>query len=56
MLEAPFDVETLSFDGIPQIMSEEEFRQTYSDVESPEYDAMIARIEAKIDELALHQH
>jgi hypothetical protein len=45
-----------AFDDIPQIMSEEEFRQTYSDVESPEYAAMIARIEAKIDELALHQH
>ena len=44
------------FDGIPQILSGEEFRQAYKDVESPEYYAILGKIEAKIDELALHRH
>lgn len=43
------------FDGIPQIMSEEDFAATYGDVESPEYHAQIADIEARIDTLPLHQ-
>ena len=43
----------VAFDDIPQIISEETFAQTYGDVDSTEYNAMIAGIEAKIDALAL---
>ena len=43
------------FEGIPLLMSAEEFETQYGDVESPEYDAMIGTIEAKIDGLSLHR-
>ncbi|MEX0340729.1 MAG: hypothetical protein AB3N11_17020 [Arenibacterium sp.] len=43
------------FDGIPQIMDETEFVATYGDIESPAYLARLADIEARIDQLALHQ-
>ncbi|WP_242500605.1 hypothetical protein [Tropicimonas sp. IMCC6043] len=43
------------FGGIPEIMSGDEFEQTYGDVESPDYLAMLDRIEARIDGLALHR-
>ncbi len=45
----------VAYDGIPQIMSGTEFLDTYGDVESPEYYAMLGRIEEKIDKLALHR-
>ena len=45
----------VAFDGIPQIMSGIEFLSTYGDVDSPEYYAMLSRIEAKIDVLSLHR-
>lgn len=43
------------FDGIPSIMTEEVFKARFSDVESPEYKAMLALIETKIDALSLYQ-
>ena len=45
----------VSFDGIPSIISSEGFVQTYKDIESPEYLAMLAAIESKIDALALNR-
>jgi hypothetical protein len=45
----------VSFDGIPAIMSNDEFLRTYGDIESPEYDAMLDSIESKIDNLALNR-
>ncbi len=44
----------ISFDDIPQIMSEQKFRTNVGTIESPKYHAMLERIEAKIDELSLH--
>ena len=45
----------VAFEDIPQIMSEDAFEQTFGDVDSPQYHAMITSIEAKIDALALHR-
>ncbi len=45
----------VAFDRIPQIMSGNKFLRTYGDIESAEYYAELGRIEAKIDELALHR-
>ncbi|WP_319544745.1 hypothetical protein [Ruegeria conchae] len=45
----------IGFEDIPQIMSEEEFENTYKDVESIEYLKMLNLIEARIDELELHR-
>lgn len=45
----------ITFDGIPQIMSAEAFQRRYGDVDTPEYNAIIARIETKIDALSLHR-
>jgi hypothetical protein len=42
------------FDGVPQLMPEEVFKVRFGDVESARYRAMISRIEAEIDSLALH--
>ena len=44
------------FDGIPQIMSGEEFKKNYENVESAEYFKMLNLIEARIDDLVLHKH
>ncbi|WP_298922076.1 hypothetical protein [uncultured Roseobacter sp.] len=43
------------FDGIPQIMPEAEFKARFGDVDSPQYKAMLAMIEARIDHLALYR-
>ncbi|MEM6638034.1 MAG: hypothetical protein AAF667_19325 [Pseudomonadota bacterium] len=43
------------FETVPQIMPRAEFEATYGDVESPAYKAEVARIEAQIDLLKLHQ-
>lgn len=53
-IQAENDV-IVPYDGIPQIMSEEDFEARYGDVESPAYLAQLADIEARIDQLALHQ-
>jgi hypothetical protein len=45
----------ISYEGIPQILSEAAFKARFGDVEDPRYQAMLAQIEAKIDGLALHQ-
>ena len=45
----------VSYDGIPQIMSAEDFEQSYGHVDDPRYHVMLDKIEAKIDELTLHQ-
>lgn len=42
------------FDDIPQIMSQAEFDTLYGSVDSAEYAAVLATIEARIDGLALH--
>ena len=52
-LETENDV-IIPYDGLPQILSREDFEATYSDVDSPAYREMLARIEARIDTLALH--
>lgn len=44
-----------SFAGIPQLMPEEEFKSRFGDIDSAPYREMIARIEARIDELRLYQ-
>lgn len=43
------------FDGIPPIMSETEFKARFGNVETTRYKAMIADIEARIDDLALYR-
>jgi hypothetical protein len=45
----------VSFDGIPAIMSNDEFLRTYGDIESPEYLAMLDSIESRIENLALNR-
>jgi len=45
----------VSFDEIPSIMSSDDFLSIYKDIESPEYSALLGRIEARIDDLALNQ-
>lgn len=54
LIESESDV-IVSFDGIPSIMSEEAFSQRFQNIESPEYAAMVATIEARIDDLALNR-
>lgn len=46
----------ISYDGVPQIMSGEEFETIYGNVESEKYLAMLNKIEGKIDELMLHKN
>lgn len=53
-LERETDV-IVSFEGIPPIMTEETFKDAYSDVGSAAYAAELANIEAKIDRLAVHR-
>ncbi|MEP4987091.1 MAG: hypothetical protein ABJV68_05295, partial [Paracoccaceae bacterium] len=43
------------FEGIPQIMSGDEFRKSFQNVESAEYLKMLDLIEARIDDLPLHR-
>ena len=45
----------VSYDDIPQIMSEVDFNATYGDIEDPRYLTMLNQIERKIDQLSLHQ-
>ena len=45
----------VSFDTIPQIMSGKEFKSTYGTVESPQYTAMVQKIEDLISELPFHK-
>ncbi len=45
----------IRYDGIPQIMSEEEFRSQFDDIDSPAYQEMIGLIESRIDQLAIYQ-
>lgn len=52
-LQAEHDV-IVPFDDIPQIMSQAEFDSRYGSVDSAEYAAALADIEARIDTLALH--
>lgn len=42
------------FDDIPQILSQEDFTAKFGSVESADYAAMLAHIEAQIDDLRLH--
>ncbi|PZQ95498.1 MAG: hypothetical protein DI533_19530 [Cereibacter sphaeroides] len=43
-----------SYDGLPDPMPEDEFRATFGDVDSAAYAALMAEIEARIDQTALH--
>lgn len=43
-----------SFDGIPPLMPEEEFKSRFGDIDSTPYRDMIAQIEARIDALSLY--
>jgi hypothetical protein len=52
-IEAEQDV-VVSFDGIPQILSRDEFTLQFGSIESDRYMQMLDRIETKIDALALH--
>ncbi len=45
----------ISFDGIPPLMPEQEFKARYGDVESVKYMEMFNLIERRIDQLALHR-
>lgn len=45
----------IAYAGIPRIMSAEDFAQSYGDVDDPRYQVMLGQIEAKIDQLTLHQ-
>jgi hypothetical protein len=45
----------IRYEGIPQIMREAEFKSRFRDVESSKYKAMLAVIDAKIDQLGLYQ-
>lgn len=44
-----------TLDGIPGAMSQAAFETTYTDVQSAEYFAVLNRIEARIDALAVHR-
>lgn len=44
----------IDFDGIPGLMPEDEFLQSYGTVESAPYQAMLRLIEGRIDQLSLH--
>ncbi len=44
----------IHFEGIPGLMPEDEFLQTYGTVESAPYQAMLGLIEGRIDQLDLH--
>ncbi|SEW44280.1 hypothetical protein SAMN04488515_3176 [Cognatiyoonia koreensis] len=44
----------IDFDGIPGLMPEDEFLQTYGTIESAAYQAMLRLIEERIDQLAVH--
>jgi len=52
-LETEADV-LASYDGIPGLMPRAEFERRFCSVDSPRYAKMVARIEARIDRLALH--
>lgn len=54
LLQAENDV-IVPFDGIPQIMSEDDFNARFTDVDSPAYRNMLAIIEARIDQLDLYR-
>lgn len=54
LLETESDV-IVSFDGIPHLMSGEEFAARYDDIESAAYKAMLSQIEARIDRLGLYR-
>lgn len=43
-----------SLDGVPGLLPRDQFEARFGDVDSPEYRAMIATIEARIDRLRLH--
>ena len=45
----------IDYDGIPQILKEDEFIAQFGEVDSPAYLEMIGKIEGKIDGLALHR-
>lgn len=45
----------ISYDNIPAIMSGDDFATRYGDIDSPEYKEMLAFIETRIDQLAVHQ-
>jgi hypothetical protein len=45
----------ISFDGIPGLMPEQEFKARYGDVESVRYMEVFNLIERRIDQLALHR-
>ncbi len=44
----------VSYEGIPMIMTEAEFKDLYKDIESVAYHEMLSFIEAQIDKAALH--
>ena len=52
-IESENDV-IMSFDDIPQIMSEQDFIVNFGSIESSRYRAMLDKIEAKIDQRRLH--
>lgn len=45
----------MGYDGVPGIMSAADFESIYGDVDDARYQTMLQAIEAKIDQLALHQ-
>ena len=45
----------IPFDGVPQIMSEEDFNGRFGSIESREYLQMLDSIETKIDDLPIHR-
>ncbi len=45
----------IDYAGLPSIMSDEEFRARFRDLDSEAYVAMLAEIEARIDRLPLHR-
>jgi len=45
----------IPYEGIPQIMSGDAFRQTYGDMDDARYQTVLAQIETRIDRLAVHQ-
>ncbi len=46
----------IDYAGLPSIMSDEEFRARFRDLDSEAYAAMLAEIEARIDLLPLHRN
>lgn len=52
-LENESDV-IVSFDGLPTLMSQAAFEQNFQDIESPQYAAVLAIIEARIDALSIN--